>query len=243
MLVDVIVPAYNPGCYLREALQSCMQQSYKKFTVTVVDDCSTEDVKIVVDQFPGVKYIRTEKNLGPAGARNVGIRSTKGELISLLDSDDIWDNNKLLYSVREFEKHPEIGMTCGNYRILVHGRLRSAFYKKSPVINWKTLMGVNLVASGSVTIKRTALECVGLFDETLWIAEDYNCWLSIAEKYPISYISKVLYLYRIIPGGTSLTQRNDIQRDHLSNLTKIKRASLERMKLAEANRKALEDTD
>jgi glycosyltransferase involved in cell wall biosynthesis len=244
MQVDVIVPAYNSGFHLYEALESCMQQSYKNFTVTVIDDCSTEDVKSIVDKFPSVKYIRNEKNLGPSGTRNVGINATSGELISFLDDDDVWDKDKLLNSVMEFKKNSRIGMTCGNYRILVNGRLRSAFYKRAPSVSWKTLMRINYVASGSVTVKRSVLEKVGLFDESLWIAEDYDLWLRVSEKYPIKYIHKILYYYRIIPGSDSLTQRSDIQKNHMSNLAKVKKASLERVSAhEEVNRKSVENSD
>jgi glycosyltransferase involved in cell wall biosynthesis len=228
VLVDVIIPVYNSN-YLVEALESCMNQSYRNFRVTVVDDCSTYNVKSIIDKYRDINYIRNEKNLGPAGSRNVGIKATNGELISFLDADDIWDPNKLLYSVAEFKKKKEISMTCGNYRILVHGRLRAPFYKRAPKINWDTLMRQNLVACGSVTVKREALEEIGLFDERFWIAEDYQAWLRLSESHKISFIPKVLYYYRIIPGSDSLTQRSEIQKDHLENLDIIKKESKERV--------------
>lgn len=229
MFVDIIIPVYNPGMYLVEALESCMNQSYRNFKVTVVDDCSTQNIKLILKKFPSINYLRTPKNLGPGGARNFGIKSTSGDLISFLDSDDVMDKDKLANSVQEFRKDSKIGMTCGNYRILVNGRIRSQFYKRAPAINHKALMRTNFVASGSVTVKRSVLEDVGAFDEEYWIAEDYDLWVRISEKYPIRYIHKVLYFYRIIPGGNSLTQRDDIQKKHLSNLEKIKKASLERI--------------
>lgn len=229
MLVDIIIPVYNPGVYLTETLNSCFAQSYKNFKITVIDDCSTEDIKAMLQKYPSVNYLRTEKNLGPAGARNFGIKNTSGDLVSFIDSDDVMDKDKLLNSVNEFKKDNSIGMVCGNYRILVNGRLRRPFYKKAPVINWNTLMRQNFVASGSVTVKRSVIEDVGLFDEEYWIAEDYACWVKISEKYKIKYLHKVLYYYRVIPGGTSLTQRSDIQKNHIKNLEKIKKESRERV--------------
>lgn len=239
MRVDVIVPAYNPGVYLREALLSCMNQSYKDFTITVVDDCSTDDVKAIVDQFPSskVKYIRTETNLGPSGARNVGIKATSGELISLLDSDDIWEENKLLHSVAEFKKDSSIGMTCGNYRILVNRRrLLKPFYSRKITVNWKSLMRQNFVACGSVTMKRSVLDKVGLFDENLWIGEDADLWLRISEEFKIKYIHKILYYYAVSPGNSSLTQRDDINKDLIRNIKEMKARSRERMRAKESGK-------
>jgi GT2 family glycosyltransferase len=90
-------------------------------------------------------------------------------------------------------------------------------------------MKQNYVASGSVTMRRSAVEDVGLFDEKYWISEDYDMWLRISEKYPIKYIDNILYYYSVIPKGGSLTQRDDIQRDHTKNIDEIRARSKQRV--------------
>jgi GT2 family glycosyltransferase len=207
-----------------------MQQSYKDCKVTVVDNNSPHGIKKICDRFPKVRYIRSPENNGPAGARNFGIKNTSADYISFIDDDDVMDINKVIFSMSEFKKNPNLGMTCGNYKILVNGRLRNQFYKQAININHKSLMHINYVASGSTTVKRATLDKVGLFDERYWIAEDYDMWLRIAEQYPIKYIHKVLYYYRIIPGGKSLTQREDIQKRHIKNIDQIKKDSYARLR-------------
>jgi len=233
MLVDVIIPVYNPGHYLDEALKSCIKQTYSDYKITVVDDCSTENIMPIISKYRGISYIRNTENMGPAASRNVGIKNSNGSLISLLDADDVWDPNKLLYSVREFKKDGGIGMTCGNYRIMTSSRVLKPFYKKSIAINHRMLMKNNYVASGSVTVKRSVIDDVGLFNKDYWIAEDYDLWLRISEKYPIKYIHKILYYYRIVKGGGSLTQRDDVQEAHEFNLSKIKKESAWRVRESE----------
>ena len=233
MWVDVIIPAYNPGVYLSEAIESCLNQSYKKFNIIVVDDNSSQDVEGVVSKYKNIKYIKNSKNMGPSYSRNVGIKSSNAELISLLDADDVWDRDKLINSVNEFKKDKSIGMTCGNYKIMVRGRLRSQFYKKSVKVNHSSLMRINYVASGSTTFKRSVVNDVGLFNEKYWISEDYDMWVRISEKYPIKYIHKILYYYRITPGNDSLTQRVDIQKNHTANISEIKRDSMRRIRKAD----------
>ena len=138
--------------------------------------------------------------------------------------------DKLKVSVDVFEKMPKIGMTCGNYQILVNRkRFMKPFYKKPIKINHSALMRQNFVASGSTTFKRSVVEDVGLFNEEYWISEDYDMWVRIAEKYPIEYIHQVLYYYSVIPKGDSLTQRDDIQTRHISNIKEIKEASRGRL--------------
>lgn len=231
--IDIIMPVHNtPVHYLKEALDSCLKQSYQPKSIIVIDDQSTQDYSFVTTLSPKIKLIQTPKNLGPAGARNYGINSEHctADLISFLDSDDIMDTNKLAYTINEFNKNPNIGMTCGNYRILVNRhRLMRPFYKRSPNINWKTLMKQNFVASGSVTLRRDIFDEIGGFDERFRIAEDYDCWLKVSEKYKISYINKVLYYYSVIPKSNSLTQRDDIQSNHLKNLKIIREESRARL--------------
>lgn len=232
MLVDIIIPAYNPGTYLLEAVESCYKQSYQEISVTVIDDCSTQDLdfKKLKSKFPKVNLLRTSQNGGPAAARNYGIQHTNGALISFLDADDIMAKDKLLYSVKEFELDQDLGMTCGNYQILINRhKLRAPFYRTSPVINWQNLLINNYVASGSVTVRRRVLEDVGLFDERFWIGEDAELWLRLSEKYSIKYIPKVLYIYSICPGNQSLTQRTDIQKNHLRNLEIMRKESRARV--------------
>ena len=231
MLVDIIIPAYNPGKFLFQAIRSCFAQQYKNYTITVIDDSSTEDVKSMLKKFPTVNYIRNSENMGPGASRNVGINSTKGDLISLLDADDIMHPKKLKLSVNAFKKNSEIGMTCGNYRILVNRvRLKRPFYKNPISINYSSLMKQNFVASGSTTIKREVIADLGGFNEEYRIAEDYDMWLRISEKYPIEYMHEVLYYYSIVPRGGSLTQRKDIQESHIKNIEEIKEASRKRMR-------------
>jgi len=134
--------------------------------------------------------------------------------------------NKLSLSVPKFND-PEVGLTCGNYRILVHGKLRRPFYNRPIKVDHNALMRVNYVASGSTTARRDFFPG---FDERFWIAEDYNAWLHLSENHKIEYIHEVVYHYRIIPGGKSITQNQEIQKKHEANLKIIKKESTERIR-------------
>lgn len=238
--IDVIIPSYNPNPeYLKKALDSVFAQVYKDFWITIVDDNSDIPVEETLSKIgydvdnPFITCIRNDKNLGPSGTRNVGIGNTSGELISFLDDDDVWTPIKLAISMLEF-KDEQVGMTCGNYRIQVNNRRpRPPFYKRHINIDHAALMRINYVASGSTTIRRNVLKEIrgpDGFDERYWIAEDYDLWVRISEKYKIKYIHDVLYHYRVIPGGDSLTQRHNIQDKHIANIEQIKRESIRAIK-------------
>jgi glycosyltransferase involved in cell wall biosynthesis len=238
MLVDIIIPAYNPGPYIHEAIKSAYKQNYRHINVIVVDDHSDEDLSYLRDLYPNLTYHRNEKNLGPSISRNIAIEMGKGELISLLDADDIMESNKIRLSVDRFKTN-DIGMTCGNYKIFVNrNRFTAPFYKAPIKVDYQALLKVNLVASGSTTIRRDVMKKVGGFDPRYKICEDYDLWIRVAELYPIEYIHEILYYYSILQGSNSLTQRADIQKDHLSNIQQIVAESKKRVEnLDRSNKK------
>ncbi len=102
MKVSIVIPTYNNLEYLPETIESCLAQTYKDFEIILVDDASTEDIYSYVKNIPKITYIRNEKNMGPGYSRNVGVEASSGELISLIDSDDIMHKDKLTNSVESF---------------------------------------------------------------------------------------------------------------------------------------------
>jgi len=112
--VSVIIPAYNQGLYLKEAIQSVLDQTYPNFDLVIVDDGSTDDTAEVVHRFRDqrIRYIYQE-NRGLSAARNTGIQHSDGELLTFLDSDDLFFPDKLEVLVAELEQHPEVGFVAG----------------------------------------------------------------------------------------------------------------------------------
>tara|TARA_A100001011_G_C14200581_1_gene795489 strand:+ start:590 stop:1291 length:702 start_codon:yes stop_codon:yes gene_type:complete len=212
MSVDVIIPAYNPGIFLDEAIQSVLAQSYEDINIFIIDDNSNEDVYSIVKKYKKINYIKNERNMGPSYSRNVGIRASSSEYISFLDADDVWCRDKLKSSIGALKSDDSIGMTCGNYRRIMSGGVITRPFYRGPVdINLESLLKCNYVASGSVTVKRNIVEKAGLFDERFRVCEDYALWLSIAKIAKICYIDEVLYFYRVVPNGSSITQSPGIQ--------------------------------
>lgn len=114
-LVSVIIPAHNRSAWLRECLQSVAWQTYPRIQVLVVDDASDEDLAAVVQgiTWPAgydVEYIRSEQNVGPGAARELGRQQARGDYLCYLDSDDLWHPEKVATQVAALQQHPEAGM-------------------------------------------------------------------------------------------------------------------------------------
>ena len=95
-LVSIIMPSYNTGCYIKNAIESVLSQTYSDWELLIVDDCSSDNTDEVVKVYltdQRIKYIKNEKNSGAAVSRNCALREAKGRWIAFLDSDDIYAPN------------------------------------------------------------------------------------------------------------------------------------------------------
>jgi glycosyltransferase involved in cell wall biosynthesis len=230
MNVDVIIPIYNQSKYLPQALDSVLKQGVLRKNIYVIDDCSSDRPDLIASKY-NIAYLKTDQNSGPAVARNLGIKSSSSEFIAFLDADDMMLPGRVLSSLNSLLQS-NAGMVCGNYCFWVNrSSVTAPFYKSSVQISYQNMIMNNFVACGSVTIRRSVLEDVGGFNPEYLVAEDYDLWLRVVEKYKINYIHNPLYLYhRDTINKNSLTSNPKNLDLLLKNVEKIKAASISRMK-------------
>ncbi len=107
-LVSIIMPSWNTANFIAESIQCVIDQTYKKWELLIVDDCSTDNTDEVVKPFLAdkrIKYFKNEKNSGAALTRNRAMREAQGEWIAFLDSDDLWTPDKLMWQIKFMKKH------------------------------------------------------------------------------------------------------------------------------------------
>jgi glycosyltransferase involved in cell wall biosynthesis len=201
-LVSVIIPAYNAAPYIKETLDSVFAQIYKNFEVIVVNDGSPDTAlleEILAPYRSRIIYLKQE-NRGLAGARNTGLRAATGDLIALLDADDIWLSDYLLEQVTFLQQHPEFDLVYCNCLFFGNSIYTGKTYMEvcpsegeatpSAIITRRCHVFV------SITARRSPLLAIA-FDESLRSCEDFDCWLRFtAAGYRIGYHRKVLVRYR-----------------------------------------------
>lgn len=113
--VTVFVPVHNGEKYLGECLDSILNQTFRDFECLVLDDCSTDESAALVMSVPDnrIRYVRSEKKLGIANARNKGFQLARGEYVAFLDCDDVSVPDRLERQVAFMEAHPEVGVSGG----------------------------------------------------------------------------------------------------------------------------------
>lgn len=199
--VSVIVTAYNLIEYLPETIDNVLQQTYRDFEVIVVDDGSTDNTATWVRQVtdPRVRLI-WQSNMGLAGASNTGVENAKGEYITFLDADDLWEPTKLAKQVAILDRCPEIGIVYTWVTYMNEEGESTGRVVKSEAEGyiWSQLIEVNQIECGSVAmIRRSCFEKVGLFDTDLKsYVQDWDMWLRLALKYQFKVIREPLVYYR-----------------------------------------------
>jgi glycosyltransferase involved in cell wall biosynthesis len=199
--VSVIIPTLNRADFIKESINSVLSQTYQDFEIIVIDDGSTDNTREIVEGYDNekIKYFY-QKNSGLNSARNTGIRNSKGEYISYLDSDDIWHPYKLEKQVAILDKNSDIGLVyCGSSLIDENGTHTG----KRPLIRhsgyvFEKLIRYNFLYNGSIAIfRRNCLEKVGLFDERTVRMTDWEFYLRFAIHYKFYGIPEYLIKYRV----------------------------------------------
>lgn len=200
MEVSVIIPTYNRKNFLKEALLSVYNQTFKDFEVIVYDDGSTDDTLKLADLFKKyypLTYIFSKENRGPSYARNRAVELAKGRYIAFLDSDDLWLKNKLKIQF-EFMKKNNIRICQTDEFWIRNGKKVNPMnkHKKPSGDVFERSLDLCVVSPSAVMLEKTLFYECGGFDESLPACEDYDLWLRISLREHIHLLNKKLVVKR-----------------------------------------------
>ncbi len=194
MTISVIIPTYNRAHTLSRALDSVLAQTHPADEVVVIDDGSTDNtVMLIQDSYPNVKLIQ-QQNRGVSAARNSGIRACSSEWIALLDSDDEWLPDKLNKQLALVSQQPEYKIVHSDEIWIRNGVRVNPMKKHTKKGGWifQGCLPLCAISPSAAMIRRALFDEVGLFDETLPACEDYDLWLRITSQYPVLYCDEPL---------------------------------------------------
>jgi glycosyltransferase involved in cell wall biosynthesis len=181
-LVSVLLPAYNEGPLLREAIESALGQTYSRLEVIVVNDGSTTAATRDTARSFGDRITYLEQSqTGVAGARQTALEASSGELVAFLDQDDVWLPEKVETQVRALSAHPRAVLAHAScYLIDTAGAYTGRTYLTEG--EWSPLPGllVRLPATLTCIVRRDAAVAAGGFDRSLAGADDWDLWLRMA---------------------------------------------------------------
>lgn len=210
-LVSIVTPTYNCGRFIAATIESVLNQSYSNWEMIIIDDCSKDDTKEIVEEYckkdSRIKYYLLKTNSGAAVARTEGIKLAKGEYIAFLDSDDLWSPDKLQIQL-EFMVVNHYFITCTQYEQI--DEFGKKLEKVIPVKKKVDYNGVLLTCPVGNSTVMYNVEKLGKFKvPDIRKRNDDALWLQMLKKEKYIYgINETLMQYRI--------RNNSISRNKLS---------------------------
>ena len=210
-LVSIITPAYNAAEYIAETIESVLAQSYPNWEMLIVNDCSKDNTAAIVQSYAAkdkrIKLINLKQNSGAAVARNTAIRNAKGRYMAFLDSDDLWQKDKLQKQL-SFMQQNGYAFTFTAYEHFKDTKenIQSAVnIPKS--LNYKQALKGNQIGCLTVMLDRKQIQNIEFSKQR---HEDYILWLNILKQGITAYgLNESLALYRI--GNSKSISGNKLQ--------------------------------
>ena len=199
--ISVVMPVYNSEKYIKEAIDSVLNQTYRDFEFIIINDCSTDDSKRIILAYSDnrIRYYENEKNSGIAVTFNKGIELATGEFIARIDSDDICVLNRLEKQIEYLNAHRKIG-ACGGAMHLFDEK-GDISIRRLPTnhMQAKVNMLFNMSIANPTSMMRTSIveENNIRCNDAYLKAEDYDFWAYFSEVSDISNLPDVLVKYRI----------------------------------------------
>lgn len=201
---SVVIPTYNSGPLVVEAVESVLAQTHPAGEVIVVDDGSADDTAARLARFgPPVRYVRTE-NGGVSAARNRGVAEAAGDLVAFLDADDVWHPRKLEYQVAALARRPDVGLLgTGLYDWPgAHPAVGPPAAGDLVPLRADDLVVRNSLVTSTVLARAAVLRAAGPFDRTLHGPEDHDLWIRVARRGPVANLRAALTGYRAATPGS-----------------------------------------
>jgi glycosyltransferase involved in cell wall biosynthesis len=222
--ISVVLPVYNRARYVGEAIDSVLGQSRPPEELIVVDDGSTDDSLAVIERFvcPGVRIVR-RPNGGIGAARNTGLAAVTGDLIAFIDSDDVWERDKLALQMRALHEGDGVQLVFGH---LIEFLSPDRADELAGSLRVATEPVPGLIAT-TLLVRRTAAERIGPFDERLRVGEFVE-WMARANDLGLAsrMLPEVVARRRIHGGNSVLTRANtDYLRAIKTTLDRRRRAA------------------
>ena len=198
--VSIIIPVYNEEKWIRQTIENLKEQTYKKYEIILIDDGSTDKSKQIILEYTddeNIRLISLEKNVGPAIARNEGLKIATGRFICFQDADDLWDKHKLEKQIN-FMKKNDCAFSYTAFKYLNDNKLKKDKIVNVPlVLDYKKALKDTRILTTSVMLDRNKIN-KELLQMPNVPAEDVATWWNILKNGFLAYgLDEVLVYYHI----------------------------------------------
>jgi glycosyltransferase involved in cell wall biosynthesis len=207
-LVTVLMPVYNSELHLKEAIESILNQSYKKIEFLIINDGSTDNSEKIILSYSDsrIRYLKNEINLKLIKTLNLGIKAAKGKYIARMDADDISLSKRIEKQVLYLEKHEEIGILGCDFEIINKNNNDARFNRLIKTVKYPTenaiikfnLIFNNVILHPATMFKKEIFNVHNIFFEEEYLhVEEYRLWTKYINKTKFANLPETLFLYRV----------------------------------------------
>ena len=208
--VSIVLPTYNGEKYIRESVESIINQSFTDWELIIVDDCSTDHTAMIVDQYASedfrIKVIHNKKNQKLPQSLNIGFGICEGEYLTWTSDDNYYKKDAIKEMYNYLHENEKISMVCADMDVIDDVGKKLYELKMFDELD----VFYNNCVGACFMYKRKVLDELGGYDVDMFLVEDYAYWLKILKRYErIGYIRNILYVYRM--HENSLTTQRQMQ--------------------------------
>ena len=229
-LVSIVIPVHNGEKYIKEAIESCVNQTYRNIEIIVVDDKSEDNtLKILKEYGEKITVIPVEKQNGLGNVINIGIKASKGQYIARMDADDIMYPTRIERQVEYLESNPKCVAVGGQIDIIdenskITGHREYAIEDRDLK---KNRFLFQPFAHPAVTLRKDTLEDIGLYPENMWKVEDVKLFLILSTKGEFHNLEDTVLKYRM----TFKTESQSKMLDHFKKTNDIRKWAIKELNI------------
>lgn len=192
--VSIVLPTYNGDKYIRQSIDSCLNQTYQNIELIIVDDGSTEDIYKIIKSYKDkrIKYIRHEKNKGLPHALNTGFANSNGDYLTWTSDDNYYVKESIEKMVSFLESKKCSFIYCDYYKFKDEKPSKISIEKLPDVLAIEKINNVGACFLYSRKVK----EAIGEYDPETVLAEDYDYWIRVSKEFSMHHLAEPLYFYR-----------------------------------------------
>lgn len=221
-LVSIVIPVHNGERYIKEAIDSCISQTYQNIEIVVVDDKSEDGTLDILKEYKDrVKVIPVEKQNGLGNVINIGIKKSKGKYIARMDSDDVMYPTRIEKQVKHLESNTDVVAVGGQIDIIdsIGNITGHREYGLTDTELKRKMFLFQPFAHPAVMLRKEAVERVGLYPENIWKVEDVKFFFLLSLEGRFSNLQDTVLKYRV----TFSTESQSKMLDHFRKTNEVRK--------------------
>lgn len=213
--VSIVLPTYNGEKYIRESIDSILNQSFTDWELIIVDDCSTDNTPEIVEQYAAndarIKVIHNQENQKLPQSLNIGFEHSKGEFLTWTSDDNYYLPTALERMYTYLVANEDVYLVCADMEMIDSVGKEVGKFKcyNIPRLFYRNGIGACFM------YRRVVAEQIGGYDKELFLIEDYDYWLRLLKRYgssSIRNIEEILYVYRVHENSLTVIKREQVKK-------------------------------